>query len=62
MMKNLREKSIEMLCNFGKFGLGKSITLGMYDFEIPDKLISDKRQDNDNFDKIHSNNDTKKYD
>ncbi|MCM1049066.1 MAG: hypothetical protein NC433_11665 [Clostridiales bacterium] len=34
-MKNIKKKSIEVLCNFGRFGLGKSITLGMYDFEVP---------------------------
>ncbi len=28
-MKGLRKKSIDMLCGFGKFGLGKSITLGV---------------------------------
>lgn len=38
-MKNIKKKSIDLLCNFGKFGLGKSITLGMYDFEVPAQLI-----------------------
>lgn len=55
-MKSFREISIDMLCSFGKFGEGKSITLGMYDFEIPDKLIPDKGQDNDKaFDKGYNN-------
>ena len=44
-MKGLRKKSIDMLCGFGKFGLGKSITLGMYDFEVPAKLMSGGSQD-----------------
>uniref|UniRef100_UPI004056E4B2 hypothetical protein n=1 Tax=Agathobacter sp. TaxID=2021311 RepID=UPI004056E4B2 len=37
-MNNLKEMSINMLCRFGKFGVGKSLTLGMYDFEVPKKL------------------------
>ena len=50
-MKDLRKISVDMLCGFGKFGLGKSITLGMYDFEVPVKLMSDASQDDDSFDK-----------
>lgn len=38
-MKDIKKKSIDMLCKFGEFGLGKSITLGMYDFEIPTQLM-----------------------
>ena len=38
-MNNLRKKSINMLCRLGKFGVGKSLTLGMYEFEIPKKLM-----------------------
>ncbi len=38
-MKDIKKKSIKVLCNFGKFGLGKSITLGMYDFEVPAQLM-----------------------
>lgn len=37
-MNNLKEMSAAMLCKFGRFGLGKSLTLGMYDFEVPQKL------------------------
>lgn len=44
-MKDLRKMSIDMLCGFGKFGLGKSITLGMYDFEVPAKLMSGRGRD-----------------
>lgn len=53
-MKDLRKKSIDMLCGFGKFGLGKSITLGMYAFEVPAKLMSDVSRDDDSFDKENS--------
>lgn len=38
-MKNLKEKGIKLLCEFGKLGVRKSLTLGMYNFEIPKKLI-----------------------
>jgi hypothetical protein len=38
-MKDLRKIGIAALCSFGKFGLGKSITLGMYDFEVPAQLM-----------------------
>lgn len=38
-MSNLKEMGINVLCKVGKFGVGKSLTLGMYDFEIPKKLI-----------------------
>ena len=43
-MNNLRKKSINMLCRLGKFGVGKSLTLGLYDFEIPNtkKVIVSK--------------------
>ena len=34
-----------MLCRLGKFGVGKSLTLGMYDFEIPKKLMESKRDE-----------------
>ena len=40
-MKDIKKKSINVLCSFGKFGLGKSITLGMYDFEVPASLMAD---------------------
>ena len=33
-MNGFKEKSVKILCK-----LGKSLTLGMYDFEIPKKLI-----------------------
>lgn len=50
-MKNLRKMCIDILCGFGKFGLGKSITIGMYDFEVPIKLMFGASQDDDSFDK-----------
>ena len=37
-MNNLRKMGINMLCRFGKFGVGKSLTLEMYDFEVPKEL------------------------
>lgn len=43
-----------MLCGFGTFGLGKSITLGMYDFEVPVKLMSGGSRNDDSFDKKNS--------
>ncbi len=43
-MKDIKKKSIDVLCNFGKFGLGKSITLGMYDFEVPAQLMAGVNQ------------------
>lgn len=55
-MKGLRKKSIDMLCGFGKFGLGKSITLGMYDFEVPAKLMSGGSQDDNSADKKNNKN------
>lgn len=39
-MNGLKEKSVKILCELGKYGIGKSLTLGMYDFEIPKKLIA----------------------
>ncbi len=45
-MKDIKKKSIKVLCNFGKFGLGKSITLGMYDFEVPAQLMVGMNQNN----------------
>lgn len=50
-MKDLKKISIDILCSFGKFGLGKSITLGMYDFEIPAKLIPNLSQNDDSLGK-----------
>lgn len=46
-MKDIKKKSIDVLCSFGKFGLGKSITLGMYDFEVPTQLTTDVNQNDD---------------
>lgn len=37
-MKDLKKKSVSILCNLGKFGVGKSLTLGMYDFPIPKEM------------------------
>ena len=37
-MDNLKKKSVDMLCRFGKFGLGKTLIIGMYDIEVPAKL------------------------
>lgn len=37
-MKRLKEVSAEFLCRFGKYSVGKSLTLGMYDFDVPAKL------------------------
>lgn len=45
-MKRIKRKSINVLCSFGKFGLGKSITLGMYDFEVPAQLMVGVNQNN----------------
>lgn len=45
VMKSLKMMCIHMLCEFGKFGVGKSLILGMYDIEPPEKL---KRYINDN--------------
>ncbi|MCI9442395.1 MAG: hypothetical protein HFH15_14410 [Ruminococcus sp.] len=38
-MKHLKEISISILCKFGKYGMGRSIIVGMYDFEVPKKLV-----------------------
>ncbi len=46
-MKDIKKKSIDVLCSFGKFGLGKSITLGMYDFEVPAQLMTGVNQHDD---------------
>lgn len=37
-MKDLKKKSVSILCNLGKFGVGKSLTLGMYDVPIPKEM------------------------
>ena len=37
-MNNLKKKSASMLCKIGRFGVGKSILLGMYDLDVPEKL------------------------
>lgn len=37
-MNKLKEISVDLLCQFGKFGVGKSILLGMYDFAVPEQL------------------------
>ena len=33
-VKNLKEMGIELLCRFGRFGVGKSIGPGMFEFDI----------------------------
>lgn len=38
-VKHLKEISISILCKFGKYGMGRSIIVGMYDFEVPKKLV-----------------------
>lgn len=43
-MKTLRKKSIKILSEFGKFGVGKSLILGMFDIEVPEKLIKNNSQ------------------
>lgn len=43
-MDNLKEISISLLCKIGKFGVGKSLLLGMYDFEVPKKLMESKKK------------------
>lgn len=40
-MIDLKKMTINMLCKFGKFGVGKSLILGLYDFEPPARLIID---------------------
>lgn len=50
-MKDMKKKSIDMLSKFGRFGLGKTITLGMYDFEVPAQLMRGMNLDNKNTDK-----------
>jgi len=37
-MKDFRELSGNILCKIGKFGVGKSLVLGMFDIEVPLKL------------------------
>jgi len=37
-MKDFRELSGNILCKIGKFGVGKSLVLGMFDIEVPPKL------------------------
>lgn len=51
-MKDLKKKCVSILCNLGKFGVGKSLTLGMYDFTIPQEMkkISEK---NSNDTEVH---------
>ena len=44
-MDSLKEKSVRILCELGKYGIGKSLTLGMYDFEIPQKLQESKAEE-----------------
>lgn len=56
-MKNLRKMSIDMLCTFGKFGLGKSITLGMYDFEVPAQLMVSVNQKGEHSAEMKRSND-----
>lgn len=33
-----------MLCKLGKFGVGKSLTLGMFDIKVPEKLKKNNLQ------------------
>ena len=40
-MKRVKEKSIKMLCDLGKFGIGKSLLFGFYDIPVPEKLRQD---------------------
>lgn len=40
-MKKLKEVEIDVLCKFGRFGVGKSAVLGFFDFDIPNKCIKD---------------------
>lgn len=40
-MIDLKKMTINMLCKVGRCGIGKSLILGMYDFEIPVSLIKD---------------------
>lgn len=35
----IKKVSIKMLCKLGKFGVGKSLTLGMFDIQVPKKLL-----------------------
>lgn len=37
-MKNLKQKCINMLCKIGKFGVGKSIVIGIFEFDIPAEI------------------------
>lgn len=46
-MKDLKRMSINMLCRFGKFGVGKSLTLGMYEFDVPKELTECITYNND---------------
>ena len=39
-VRNLKETGIELLCRFGRFGVGKSIIAGMFEFEIPKECRS----------------------
>lgn len=55
-MDNLKGISISLLCKIGKFGVGKSLVFGMYDFEVPKKLMECKRQKTDNGMKELENN------
>lgn len=37
-MNDLKKKGASILCKIGRFGVGKSILLGMYDLDVPEKL------------------------
>lgn len=37
-MRNIRELCVSILCEIGKYGVRKSLTLGIFEFSVPDEL------------------------
>ena len=35
--KQLKKASVSALCKMGRYGVGKSVAFGMFDFDIPEK-------------------------
>lgn len=52
-MDDLKRKSIAALCKFGKFGVGKSLTFGMYEFGVPKELMRTEEDSDFKQEKLH---------
>ncbi len=53
---NLKKECVKFLCKIGKFGVGKSLLLGAYDFDIPQKLFDIEREGKNLFDEQQKSN------